>query len=472
MSADVSETELTRFRGALADMFGWSFADADTGHLAQVLRRRAGHHGIDVRHYLSRLGSTRGTGGERDALAEELTITETYFFRHREQFDALARLVLPERIRVRGEAGQRVLRMLSVGCSSGEEPYTLAIVGRQTVPDPSWQVSVTGIDANPAMLRRAAAARYSPWSLRETPEPERRRWFRQADGQQAVDPEIRRAVRFQLHNVVDDDPVLWHHGQYDAVFCRNLLMYLNPTAATTLVGRMTRALAPGGGLFLGHTDTLGSRPHGLDPRHTAASVHYVRCPDPALTVPPVAAPAPVPVATGRIGTPPPARTGDDVRDRVVRLLRDERYADAVAVLEAAPRRPADELLYGVTLAHAGQLDAAALVCRRLLDVDGLIADVHHLLGVCLEGPGELDAAIGHYRLAAYLDPAFAMPRLRIGLLARRRGEHDVAATELERAGGLLRHETDERILFFGGGFGRVALSTLCRTELEQCGSVR
>ncbi len=461
-----ADADLDAFRRELSAMFGWSFAAADTDHVAQILHRRAAHHGEDVGRYLTRLGSGL-QDAERNALAEELTITETYFFRHREQFDVLATIVLPDRVRARVAAGQTTLRTLSVGCSSGEEPYTLAIVGRQVVPDPSWQVSVTGIDANPAMLRRAETARYAPWALRETPDTERRRWFRPVDGLLELAPTIRADVRFQLHNVVEDDPVLWQPGQYDAIFCRNLLMYLTPAAVTTLVARMTKALATGGGLFLGHTDTLGGSPEGLRPRHTPSSVHYLRTGTPPVTGTVVAASRPESWRRERADAVAEQQAGTGaLRDRVVRLLRDERFAEAIGVLEDGTRRPGDELLYAVTLAHAGRLDAAAAVCRRLLDSDGLDADVHHLLAVCLEGPGELKQAMEHYRLAAYLDPSFAMPRLRIGLLSRRFGDSRTAVAQLHRAAGLLRHETDERIVFYGGGFGRAALTALCRAELD------
>ena len=124
------------------------------------------------------------------------------------------------------------------------------------------------------------------------------------------------------------------------------------------------------------------------------------------------------------------------------------------------------------LAHAGRLGDAEAICRRLLDADGLYADAHHQLAVCLEGVAAVDVAIGHYRLAAYLDPEFAMPRMRTGLLARRRGDDRVAGTELERALALLRQESDDRIVLFGGGFGRIALTNLCRAELETRGARR
>lgn len=463
--AAVEAAELARFRGVLSDRFGWGFCNSHDDHLSRVLRRRSAHRGLNHREYLQGLAQPEAKkNGELDALAEELTITETYFFRHAEQFGALATDVLPDRIRAHTETGRQVLRLLSVGCSSGEEPYTLAIVARDTVPGPDWHVTVLGVDANPAMLRRAAAARYSSWALRETPADVRRKWFRPRDNLYEVDERIRADVQFRAYNVVEDDAGLWHPGQYDAIFCRNLLMYLTPDVARRLTERMTAALAPGGGLFLGHTDTLGHRPEGLQLRQFQSSAHYRRPAGQGYTVPPHRQPPAVTPCS--VGAPPPQAR--PIRDRVLDLLREERFTDAHTLLEGAAGRD-EKLLHAVVLALTDRLADAEHRCRQLLEADGLDADAHHLLGVCLEAQSAPDSAVAQYRLAAYLDPAFAMPRLRLGLLARRRGEDAVAITELENARGLLRHESDERILLFGGGFGRIALSTLCRTELDRCG---
>jgi chemotaxis protein methyltransferase CheR len=459
----IGTSDVTRFRELLAERLGWSFSDSDVPHLAEELLRRAGTNGLDPDGYLRRLAG--GWEDEQAALAEDLTITETYFFRHGEQFRALADVALPERMAAR--ASRRVLRMLSVGCSSGEEAYTLAIAARELQPDPGWILSVLGLDANPAVLRKAAQAHYSAWSLRETPDAVRERWFQPHDGTYEVDPAIRACVRFRRHNVAEDDAGLWRPEQYDVIFCRNLLMYLTPAAAEALIGRMTRALAPGGFLFLGHTDSLGSRPPGLEPMHRHSSFFYRRTPDP-LTAPAQRIEVPrVPRVTG----PPPAPAR--APERILTLIHEERFAEALAESERTERsEPHDLLVHGVLLAQAGRLPDAEMEVRALLDANGLDADAHHLLGVCLEGGAAVDVAIGHYRLAAYLDPAFAMPRLRLGLLARRRGDHRVAAAELERALHLLREERDDRIVLFGGGFGRIALTTLCRTELDHTGAHR
>ncbi|WP_306213670.1 CheR family methyltransferase [Actinoplanes sp. RD1] len=452
---------VSRFRRVLAARLGWSFDDNDAGHLQQVLGRRTAATGFAPDAYLGRL-EAGDWAAETTVLAELLTINETYFFRHGEQFRALAEVALPERIRDR--AAQRVLRMLSVGCSSGEEAYTLAIVGRTVQRDPAWIVSVLGLDASPAVLERAAAARYSAWSLRETPDGVRQRWFHPDNGRYELDERIRKAVRFKLANVAEPDDTVWRPGQYDVVFCRNLLMYLTPEVQAGLIRRMTNSLAPGGFLFLGHTDTLGSRPEGLEPQHTHGTFYYRRGSGSA----PAPRREPVVVHTPVVEAPPEREADSRTYDRAWTLLRDERFTEALDVLEPRDRR--DHLLRGVLLVQAGRLDEAETCARRLVASDGLDPDAHQLLGVCAEGRGaDAVTAAEQYRLAAYLDAGFAMPRLRLGLLARRRGDNRAAAGELEQALVLLRQEREDRIVLFGGGFGRVALATLCRTELDACG---
>jgi chemotaxis protein methyltransferase CheR len=462
--------EVTRFRGLLATKLGWTFADNDVSQLGEVLGKRSGQHALSRAAYLSRL-SANDWKAELTALAEELTINETYFYRHGEQFRAVAEVALPERIEAR--AAQRVLRMLSVGCSSGEEAFTLAIVAREVLPDQDWIISVLGLDANPAVLRRAATAHFSAWSLRETPDSIRKRWFHPHEGSFELDVAIRSAVQFRQYNVANEDAALWRPEQYDIVFCRNLLMYLTPEVRASLVQRMTRSLAPGGYLFLGHTDSLGSSPDGLEPQHTHHTFYYRRAH--RGTPPPAATTSQTRVVPASPRPAPPRPAESDVHDRAMRLLLDERFTEGLRLIEdAAGDRPTPRelLLHGVLLAHAGRIEDAEMECRRLLDVDGLYADAHHQLAVCLEGGAAVDVAIGHYRLAAYLDPDFAMPRLRLGLLARRRGENRIAGPELDRALTLLRQERDERIALFGGGFGRIALTTLCRAELDACGAYR
>jgi chemotaxis protein methyltransferase CheR len=107
----------------------------------------------------------------------------------------------------------------------------------------------------------------------------------------------------------------------------------------------------------------------------------------------------------------------------------------------------------------------------LIEDDALDSGAHYLLALCREASGDAAAATGHYRTATYLDPGFAVARLRLGLMARQQGNGEAARRELGHALTLLARENQERLLLFGGGFSRHALTALCRAELLACGGV-
>jgi len=127
------------------------------------------------------------------------------------------------------------------------------------------------------------------------------------------------------------------------------------------------------------------------------------------------------------------------------------------------------LLRAALLTHCGQLDAAELACSDLLLLDGLSSGAHYLRSLCRERQGDTRAAIEHAQIACYLDPAFAMPHLHLGLIARRLGDRSTAQRELTQAALLLQREEASRLLLFGGGFSRAGLATLCESELARLG---
>jgi chemotaxis protein methyltransferase CheR len=499
VSRQIGRPDLERFRAAIIQRIGLQFDDAKLGFLGEVLQRRLDRLGRPADGYLRDL-EDQSASGEITALAQELTVGETYFFRNNEQFRALAEVVLPERMRV--DRAPKILRLLSAGCASGEEAYSMAIVVRETVADPSWEVVIRAVDLNPAVLEKAAWARYSSWALRDTPADIRRKWFR-ADGRDLVlDDAVRAAVRFDAGNLASDDPAIWQPGTYDAIFCRNVLMYFAPEQMRAAIARISQSLVPGGFLFLGHAETLRGVSDAFHLRHSHETFYYELKesgtsphPRPAQSLPRsilggttimpiggawvdtireaterVAALVPSPLAAGAPVEPPalpwdPAPAFD--------LLRRERFGEALEHVRAGPpalgKDPDVLLLEAALLAHSGQLVAAEDACLRLLLIDELNAGAHYILALCREHCGHRERAREHDRVAAYLDPSFAMPRLHLGLLARRAGDRTAARGELAQALLLLRREDTSRLLLFGGGFGREALMALCESSLKECG---
>src|SRR5262249_7591514 len=169
----------------------------------------------------------------------------------------------------------RPLRLLSAGCASGEEPYSLAILLRETLGEGQAAASrIVGLDVNPALLERARAGRYSGWSLRATPVEAQRKWFLEQDRQFLLHEEVRRAVVFAERNLLDDDPELWRAQDYDVIFCRNVLIYFTPHAIATLIARFARAPAPRGHPFLRDAQTLRGISHQFHLHHTPDTFYY------------------------------------------------------------------------------------------------------------------------------------------------------------------------------------------------------
>ncbi|MGH7284333.1 MAG: CheR family methyltransferase [Polyangiaceae bacterium] len=516
MIHSISTHDVNRFRDLIARRFGLSFDDTRSSFLADLIQRGADATRSDVRGYLDAVDAS-----ERDVLrelAQWLTVSETYFFRNREQFDAFSGIVLPERISARSET--RTLRILSAGCSSGEEPYSLAILLRERCLDAGWNLSIRAIDLNPTALAKAASGRYSAWSLRETPEDVRRRWFSNEGRDWHLAQSIRDGVTFEEKNLSFQDPSLWPHGVYDVVFCRNVLMYFVPEAARRIVARIAGSLAPGGYLFLGHAETLRGLSHDFHLRHTHRTFYYQRkealeSEQPSPSDIPLSFLAPTPTPT--LSAPLPASldwtttwldTVQNASDRIhalaaapksnvasqasekvtnggarkanlapaLDLLREERFADALASIDGEPEdlaRDSDALLLSaVLLTHRGDVERAEKACARLLDVDDMNAGAHYLLALCRENAGDARKAFDHDQIAGYLDPTFAMPRLHLGLLARRAGDRATAQRELDRAIVLLEREDASRLLLFGGGFNRDGLVALCRAELRKLEGTR
>lgn len=486
--------DVEQFRVLVERHLGMVFDDSKLELLEDVLRQCCEGRGLAPAAFLpwfAEQGSEEIV--EVGSIARALTVGETYFCRNREQFSVLTEVVLPARLRV-----NRPVRVLSAGCASGEEPYTIAMALRESGIDPS-AVAIRAVDVNPDALQKARRGRYTPWALRETPVALQRAWFRSEGRELVLDEDLRASVQFEQRNLVADDPDLWAPGSYDVVFCRNVIMYFAPETMKQVIARVARALRPGGYLFLGHAETLRGLSSEFHLHHTHGAFYYQRradheraeasgerglagaAADPSLTAVVDTSDSwvdAIQAASERIRAltaEPPELVPTSAPKRrwdlggALELLRDERFTDALRVIERLPpeaaRDPDVVLMHAVLLAHSGQFAAGERACRALLEIDELNAGAHYVLALCREGMGDVAGAMEQDQMAVYLDPTFAMARLHIGLLARRTGDRESARRELGQAALLLEREDASRLLLFGGGFQRGALISLCRSGL-------
>jgi chemotaxis protein methyltransferase CheR len=273
-NVEMTEEEFRLLREFIHEQFGLFFDDNQRGSLRSRLAGPLASLGLasfeDYYHYL-RFGPRHAE--ERARLATCLTNNETYFYRELPQLQVLADTVL-RNIRDRKGESDRRLRLLSAGCSSGEEAYTLAMI----VYDSglffwNWDVEITGMDVDPSALDKARRAVYHPNSFRSIHPSIVEKHFVKEPGGARVKDSIRKLVRFQSGNIVD--PASYAGlAPLDAIFCRNVLIYFSDAMILKVVTLFHEALAPGGYLFLGHAESLSRITDALTPVRVQGAMGY------------------------------------------------------------------------------------------------------------------------------------------------------------------------------------------------------
>jgi chemotaxis protein methyltransferase CheR len=207
-----------------------------------------------VGDYLALLDGPSGAV-ERQQLVDAVTIQETHFFRNPPQIRALRQHVLPELVR-RSVALERPLTIWSAGCSTGEEPYTLAMLIRELLPMATREhVRILGSDVSASALDFAATGQYGPRAVQMAESVDLARWFSVSGDSYVVRDDVRELVELRLHNLVTEPPP-FEPGEVDLLLCRNVTIYFNRATTKALMGRFHSVLSDGGYLFLGHSETL------------------------------------------------------------------------------------------------------------------------------------------------------------------------------------------------------------------------
>ena len=348
-------------------------------------------------------------------LVESVVVTETWFFRDPEPIAAFVRLVREEWLPAHTTGP---LRLLSVPCSSGEEPFSvvMALLGAGV---PAARFQIEAVDISARALARAARGVYGRNSFRGKDLAFRDRYFQPSEEGFLLDPAVRNCVRFYQGNFLSDD-FLSGQASYDFIFCRNLLIYFDPLMRRKALDKLERLLARAGVLFVGPVEQPLAIEHGF----AMASIpmtfacrkagHEARRQRPAWLSrqPGVAARSqlksefqPQPKPGGRLLLPSPGKPSPSLRSD----------------LETARR-----------LADAGRLKEAAEICEAHLRESRVSAQAHYLLGLVRDASGE-PGAIDCYRKALYLEPNHYDSLLQMALLLQKNGDAARARTFKSRA---------------------------------------
>ena len=256
-SPKLSREEFDAFRTLIYGVSGISFPDNKLYFLETKLMPRLRARQISNYRDYYRLVTTSPYGREEiQKLLALITTHETSFFRETPQFDALRCDIFPQLIREK-QAGLKQLRIWSAACSSGEEPYTIAMLVNEhpTLSRPPWRVDIVGTDLSETILAYARKGAYTQYALRNTPPAYRLKYFAPHNDTYHIKAKVRGMVQFSQLNL--SDPLKMRSmRRFDLVFCRNTLIYFNLESKTKVINSLYESLLPGGYLLLSMTESM------------------------------------------------------------------------------------------------------------------------------------------------------------------------------------------------------------------------
>jgi chemotaxis protein methyltransferase WspC len=413
-SVDAPDT-MAHIERTLYDRIGLDATTVGSSLVHRAVHRRMQARGIlGVREYAARLAAD---SDEMQELVEEVVIPETYFFREPEALDAVARRASLMTPRASAEAPVRVL---SAPCSTGEEPYSIAMT-MVAAGVPTDGVAVDALDVSENAVRRARAAVYRGGSFRGDMQPWRR-YFEETKHGFALTNDIKSLVRIVRGNLLDPE-FRAPRGAYDYIFCRNLLIYFDGDTQSRVLATLTGLLSRDGILVVGAADTFAVRRAGYVPV-PGAERSFLFYYHPAAAVD-VIATAPAPRTKGIA-----PRAKPRVKPVVVRTatpaLRIAPVAAPVVVAAKATSPLVEEI---ARLADAGRLADAVKLGESAIHARDASAELLALVGTTYDAMRDEARAEACYRRALYLDPSQADALLHLALLMERRGD-GASATRL------------------------------------------
>jgi chemotaxis protein methyltransferase CheR len=434
--------------------------DDDLARRIAPLLARAG--APDCGSYLALLESSPAGQAELDALVANLTIGETFFFRHRELFDALGDIVLPDLLARNQHSRQ--LRIWSAGCSIGAEPYTLAILcKRDWAPRlAGWDVSILGTDINRHFLARAREGLFEEWALRNTPVEVKQDCFTRDGSAWRLKPEYRSGVSFQYHNLVTDiSPSLVNNlFAFDLILCRNVTIYFSSDIVRRIIDHFYQSLVEGGWLLVGHAEPNLEVYQAFHTVNAPGAILYQKRKDrPERML--LSSSSPVEEL------PPPARQADAPCWSPPQLSA-EPVSRMVNRPPPLPPRPATSSTVEEirALADRGDWGDANRACQQALQEDRLNPVIHFYHALVLEQMGRHTETEKALRRVIYLDRQFILAHYYLGLFLQKQGELPQAARAFRNVLQLLSRVSPLQVFSDGDGITAGELEKLTQRHLE------
>lgn len=265
--------EFADFSNFIKEKFGLIFKSNKIEFLSKVIEQRLKYAGFSkFSEYIEYVKNSFGVSGEYDYLAESLTTRETSFFRFLPQFESLEKKVLPEILERKVKSGKKGLKIWSAGISSGQEPYTIAMILDKLIPlRRTWDINILGTDISKEVLKQAVDGRYPIEQLSEIPEEFHKKLVVMSNYFTMM-PDLKEMMSFKFLNLINE---IYPVGM-DIIMCRNVMIYFSHALRNRIFEKFYRCLNKGGYLFLGHTESMHTFKHGFKQNFVKDAVYYYK----------------------------------------------------------------------------------------------------------------------------------------------------------------------------------------------------
>ncbi len=440
--------QLRRVEHVLRSSTGISFQSGNWTALRDAVQaRRRALSGLGMAEYVDLLSSS---AAEMDELISLVTVDETYFMRERRHFTALAGKVLPSILRRHAEAGSAhpTIRLVSCGCATGEEPYSLALTLLLSGLLNRARFQILALDIDASVLEKARTATYTRNSFRQ-PDSDGllAPFFSHHGGLAQLSPRVRRMVTFEKANLLDSDSIVSHVLGADVIFLRNVLIYFDEYAIRRVFRNLARVMSPSGYLFLGSTElarwkasgmtlvdlggvrVLRPRPPGSHhPAKPSRSNSTACAPRQACARPAIHHGPSTPRVSRALPTPGPGQPVRPTPAPPPPHQAGKQHGDQVAGLLAQARAQAD----------TGEDQLALSICDEILRLDNLNTEAYLTRALIAFKAGRYRDSLKELRRVLYCDKAHFVGRLYMALCYREMGMDSRADAEMTAAVKLAR----------------------------------
>jgi chemotaxis protein methyltransferase CheR len=470
---------------------GLYFKDYDLKNLRKAIGERLVVCGLDSEEeYYSYLTTSQYKEKEFRELLNLLTIQHTYFFRNQPHFKVLKEKILPEIIERKRKASTEKpsIRIWSAGCSTGQEPYSIAMVVSDIIENlQQWDIQILATDASSDALNFAKTGIYDQNSIKLVDEIYRKKYFKGISDAKTksyqINDSIKDIVKFSYLNLITDDCP----RDLDVIFCRNVMIYFGVDDIKKIIDRFESSLDDSGSLFIGCSESLKYITDNFKMAECEEAIFYRKNHKNTLSADRGA------TSCSFINTPD-NKTGDDttnltgerkvvsganeisdecteaIVENINRAIQLKEYSKAsflvVQLQKLAPDTIEPYYFSAQIYTNRGEFEKAKEQLCIAIKLEELFVPAYYLLGsICMEEQ-DLEQAENNFKKAIFLDSDFVLSHLALGTVYKNTGRFQDAIREYQNAIKILSTFTSEDVISYSGGFNAGVLKSICKNSLE------